>query len=276
MHAYRYLQKKSFQHPFSMPKGFLPTAPLVTALIYIVRHYIFGEVLAPLSNIDFSLVFLFATWYVQLISVSIALSPSPLFERYHATLLLSAPVSLRPMLIMRILRLLLHISIIHSITMVLFFGALMPHPLPMANLLLLIGIVMLGSTALVLLSLVIHTHLMGNPTRKKVTKSLSFIIYIPILVVYALRIFGLVDFNTAFHSVLQSSLFTCIPIIGWGTGSVFALQAGNAPLALLFVGLLIAFAIAMFAMILKSPYNWAEGALYEEEVAIPNKGRRVQ
>ncbi len=223
----------------------------------------------PVSNLlpilfAFLLIFYFITIQKGLSS------GDAIFEMSDVNLLFVSPVNPRATLLYGVIRL-IGMSFWAGFFLLFQSASLSNFGVKFGGVLILFGAFMLNTIVLTILSLLIYSVANGNPTRKRLVRILSIVVFAPLLAFFAMRFFVYGDMLLALNNVIESSFFATVPFIGWASVGAIALIEGNLLAGLGWFGVLVLSGLGMFIYIMLSRSDYYEDVLVATETAFEKK-----
>lgn len=124
---------------------------------------------------------------------------------------------------------------------------------------------------LTLLSILIYSITNGNPVRKRLARILAVMIFVPVLVFFAMRFFVQGDLILTLNDIIESPILAATPIVGWASAGAIALIKGNFFSGLVLLGLLVLSGGGMLLYIMLSRSDYYEDVLVATETTFEKK-----
>ena len=129
--------------------------------------------------------------------------------------------------------------------------------------------------ALSILSLIIYSVTNSNPRRKLIAKILTVVVYIPVVIYFAVQYLTQNDLIGALQNTINSILFNIIPFVGWTSAGTLAILEGNLIAGFGWLALVLLAGIGMIVYLLLSRSDYYEDVLVATETAF-EKRRALQ
>lgn len=231
---------------------------------------------ATLSKGDLPISYLLAIFFAFLIlfygmAIQKGLaSGNAIFEMNDVNLMFVSPVNPRATLLYGIIRL-AGMSFGAGFFILFQSSTLANFGIDFGGVLILFAVFILTMMVLTLLSLVIYSTTNGKPVRKRIVRIISVVIFLPIIVFFAINYFANEDFILALNDIIDSPVLAVTPFIGWASAGAISLINGNLLVGLGWLGLLFLSGAGMLLYIMLSRSDYYEDVLVATETAYEKK-----
>jgi hypothetical protein len=227
------------------------------------------ETPAPLFFLT-GVIFLFIALIMGISVVSGLSGGDAIFDMSDVNLLFVSPVSPRQVLLYGIVRmargaLLASFFILFQASTFMLFG------IEYGGVLVAFACAFVAVLVMTTASLLIYSIAHGNARRKRVVKLLVVLLFVPLVVFFALELLRAQDMLLAVYAAVSSPFFQFVPVAGWTATAATALISGDVAAGLGFLGLDIALCGMLLGYLLVSNPDYYEDVLVATETAFEKK-----
>ncbi len=193
-----------------------------------------------------------------------------IFEMSDVNFLFVSPISQRKILLYGIVRL-VKASLLAGIFILFQSATLMNFGVHADGMLLIFLSFALCTLSLVIASMFMYNFTNGNRIRKKAVKLIAFLLYVPLLIFFAVKFIGTGDLILAAEEAINSPLLSFIPFAGWTARGAIDIISGELISGLMFLSLNLACCILIMVYILRSNRDYYEDTLVATESLFERK-----